>query len=101
MRRELKNNFSGIFGYEELVFWLGRGEQLSIHTYISDICVMRRPCVGQRLLATLRIPLPYLDPMIRRCGQDSGTREVDMDDRDTICMARFELFSFDHGEERD
>lgn len=38
--------------------------------------------------------------MIRRCSENSGAREIDVEHRDAICVARFELFGFGHERER-
>ena len=55
---------------------------------------MRRPCVRQGLFSTLRIPLPYFDPVICRSRKDSCAGKIDMEHSNAIRVSRFELFRF-------
>lgn len=61
---------------------------------------MSRESVDQRAFARLWVAIPYFDAMVDRCGQDSGTIEVGVQNADPVMMAGLELFCLDHNETR-
>ena len=69
--------------------------------YVSDVCIVGSPGIGQGSLACLWIPLPHLDAVIGRCGEDASAVEIDVDHGDAILVAilgiGLKFFNSGHG----